>query len=130
MAQLCKKALELGANAILGFRSGLDVEGDSGIVQRCYGTAVRVERIRAEEGGRGAGVGKQAEGHGNEQRRERRGSDADQDGRDTAFTAMVAARQARARHREGEDSEVQLLTLRDFGPQVRIRVGGMVVARR
>ena len=35
-------ALELGANAVLGYRQNFDLEGDSGIVVRAIGTAVQV----------------------------------------------------------------------------------------
>ena len=35
-------ALELGANAVLGYRQNFDLEGDSGIVARAIGTAVKV----------------------------------------------------------------------------------------
>ncbi|CAE7940725.1 c2cd5, partial [Symbiodinium sp. KB8] len=36
------KAAEVGANAVLGFTEDVDVEGDSGVVVRGYGTAVRL----------------------------------------------------------------------------------------
>ena len=42
---------------------------------------------------------------------------------------MSEAAAAAARHREGRQDEVQLLTLREFGPSVRVRIGGLVTAR-
>lgn len=40
--QLGRKVLELGGNAVLAFKQHLDVEGDSGLVARAYGTAALV----------------------------------------------------------------------------------------
>ncbi len=40
----------MGGNAVLGFRQALDVEGDSGIVARAYGTAALIVRT-SEIGG-------------------------------------------------------------------------------
>ena len=40
--QLGRKVLEMRANAVLAFRQQLDVEGDSGIVARAYGTAALI----------------------------------------------------------------------------------------
>jgi len=41
-----KKALEMGANAVLGYHHEFDIEGDSGIVSRGYGTACVVNGLR------------------------------------------------------------------------------------
>jgi len=40
--QLGRKVLELGGNAVLAFKQHLDIEGDSGLVARAYGTAALV----------------------------------------------------------------------------------------
>ena len=40
--QLGKKVLELGGNAVLGYRQHFDLEGDSAITARGYGTACRI----------------------------------------------------------------------------------------
>jgi hypothetical protein len=40
--QLGRKVLEMGGNAVLNFRQHFDVEGDSGIVARAYGTAALI----------------------------------------------------------------------------------------
>ena len=42
---------------------------------------------------------------------------------------MSEAAAAAARHRGGRHDEVQLLTLKEFGPHVRVRIGGLVTAR-
>ena len=42
--RMCKTVLEMGGNAVLGFHQNFDVEGDSGIVARTYGTCVLLER--------------------------------------------------------------------------------------
>lgn len=39
-----KKALELGANAVIGYEQHFDVEGDSGLVARGFGTACIVRK--------------------------------------------------------------------------------------
>ena len=40
-------ALELGANAVLGYQQKFDLEGDTGIVVRGIGTAVTLVRTAA-----------------------------------------------------------------------------------
>ncbi|CAM9214727.1 unnamed protein product, partial [Discosporangium mesarthrocarpum] len=42
--QLGKKVLDMGCNAVLGYQQDFDIEGDSGIVARAYGTACVVLR--------------------------------------------------------------------------------------
>ena len=42
-----RKCLSAGGNAVLGYRCELDLEGDSGIVVRAYGTAARISRVLA-----------------------------------------------------------------------------------
>ena len=42
--RMCKTVLEMGGNAVLGYYQNFDVEGDSGIVARTYGTCVLLER--------------------------------------------------------------------------------------
>ena len=39
------KALELGGNAVVGYRQNFDLEGESGIVVRGIGTAVTLSRL-------------------------------------------------------------------------------------
>ena len=40
------KALELGGNAVVGYRQNFDLEGESGIVVRGIGTAVTLSRLQ------------------------------------------------------------------------------------
>ena len=55
--QVGQRVKELGCNAVLAYHEHFDVEGDSGIVARGYGTACRIEPVaahaREEEGGGG-----------------------------------------------------------------------------
>lgn len=44
--QLGCKVLELGGNSVLGYRQHFDLEGDSGIVVRGYGTACRLKKLK------------------------------------------------------------------------------------
>ncbi len=44
-ALMSLKANELGANAVLAYQQHFDMEGDSGIVARAFGTAFRYVRI-------------------------------------------------------------------------------------
>eukprot|EP01133_Synstelium_polycarpum_P017539 gene17539-20929_t len=43
--QMGKKVLEMGGNAVLGYKQHFDLEGDSGIVARGYGTAVTLRKV-------------------------------------------------------------------------------------
>ena len=43
------KALELGGNAVIGYRQCFDLEGESGIVVRGIGTAATLTRIQPGE---------------------------------------------------------------------------------
>ena len=45
-----KKVIEAGGNAVLGYSSHFDVEGDSGIVVRAYGTVCRLLKVYEYEG--------------------------------------------------------------------------------
>lgn len=129
---------------MLGYHQSFDVEGDSGIVARTYGTCVLLERrgiIKPFMDGTNTAVTTDSE-------REYTGrtlnyssgdhspkaSDQKRSGQDqlanrkvTFYVSEAAA--AAARHREGRQDEVQMLTLRDFGPRVRVRIGGLVTAR-
>ena len=114
----------MGANALLGYRAGLDVEGDSGIVQRCYGTAVRIAKITDSR-------------FDTPSKKDNPNEDDENDDKDDdnemlqLITASQTISTSVAKRRENDlDNEVQLLTLQMFGPQVRIRIGGMVTARR
>ena len=58
--QVGQRVKELGCNAVLAYHEHFDVEGDSGIVARGYGTACRIEPVaapaREEDGGGGGGA--------------------------------------------------------------------------
>jgi hypothetical protein len=43
---LGKKVLEMGGNAVLGYHQQFDLEGESGIVARGYGTCCLLKRVR------------------------------------------------------------------------------------
>ncbi|CAM9485128.1 unnamed protein product, partial [Hapterophycus canaliculatus] len=47
--QLGKKVLDLGCNAVLAYQQDFDVEGDSGIVARAYGTACVIQRREQQQ---------------------------------------------------------------------------------
>ena len=143
--QLCKKVLEMGGNAVLGYCQNFDVEGDSGIVARSYGTAVLIRR-KGDESATQAGLIKQNDASSHLEQNEN-GKDAmgvaleeGQQPDDNIMGAqplgnMIASAnpmvaETVARIREGnQEEDVQLLTLREFGPEVRIRMGGLVTAR-
>ncbi len=48
--KLGRKILDIGGNAILGYRQHFDLEGGTGIVARGYGTAVRLKKLKFEAG--------------------------------------------------------------------------------
>ena len=115
---------------MLGYRQNFDVEGDSGIVARSYGTAVLLRRKEEEEE-------KQGKGNENGMLEINPSSKDDKDkivamqtnaNMITSTNPKIA--EAVARIREGnQEEDVQLLTLREMGPDVRIRIGGLVTAR-
>jgi hypothetical protein len=47
--RMCKTVLDMGGNAVLGYYQNFDVEGDSGIVARTYGTCVLMERNKRQQ---------------------------------------------------------------------------------
>lgn len=120
------------------------MEGDSGIVARTYGTCVLIEKNREQHhylfdalpgissSGTSMNENKTREtptiGKPDEGRREDGGGS---DGEESDGGKMIIknkhhlseAAAAAARHRESEKDEVQLLTIRDFGRRVRVRIG-------
>jgi C2 domain len=86
--RISKRVLEMGGNAVLGYHQEFDMEGDSGIVARAYGTCVLL-------------------------------SERDND------SATIDPRLLN----DENFGVVQLLTLSNFEPTVRVRLGGLVTAR-
>jgi len=156
--RMCKKVLEMGGNAVLGYYQAFDIEGDSGIVARTFGTCVLLTRrgqIESQEkqiemaahhhrggddriGGGATSMRSKLLRSYSSGRSLR--SDEIADGqrpspKDQVVSPMVTrgalseAAAAAARHMDGSQDEVQLLTLREFGPRVRVRIGGLVTAR-
>lgn len=120
--RMCKKVLEMGGNAVLNYYQNFDMEGDSGLVARSYGTCVLIQRDDGD-----SGTGRDSDrlfsqlrlsDEGNERRGEMR----------MMHLANNSTTMLRT-NRELSQEEVQLLTLQDFGPTVRIRFGGLVAAR-
>ncbi len=136
---------------MLGYYQSFDMEGDSGIVARTYGTCVLIDKKREQyhhlfdtssdrifasgrhlntEGDRTSmigsdeGVNRQSDGG---------GSDGEESNGGKLIIKnkyhLSEAAAAAARHRESEQDEVQLLTIKDFGRRVRVRIGGLVTAR-
>jgi hypothetical protein len=139
--RMCKKVLEMGGNAVLGYYQNFDMEGDSGLVARTYGTCVLIEKKEIVDIAS------------SDQRMIKASASADEDDDDDdddderalvskntprqdmarstgmILTMMSEATAAAARQRESAQEEVQLLTMKDFGPRVRVRIGGLVTAR-
>ena len=149
---------------MLGYHQNFDVEGDSGIVGRTYGTSVLLARRRpnvnipqpVSAGGvikpATVGVsGRSSSGNIMTAVQASSPSTGTANGPVVVVNATVGgsgvggnseskpgelslrtnnSRFWDPRHREDQDDDqVQLLTLRDFGPFVRIRFGGLVTAR-
>lgn len=126
--RMCKTVLEKGGNCVLGYHQNFDVEGDSGIVARTYGTCVKLERKQSKQmellrtpSVRGMNTDSEREDGGS---RGRPSLSVPEQAHSTLFSTM-----AENRHHLQDDEEVQLLTLRDFDPRVRVRIGGLVTAR-
>ncbi len=116
--RMSKKVLAMGGNAVLGYYQSFDMEGDSGIVARVFGTCVLVEKkdslppIRTKDV-----INPSSENEAQEM-----------DKTKNAYH-MSEATAAAKKHKESVQGEVQLLTLREFGHRVRVRIGGLVTAR-
>lgn len=136
--------LQMGGNAVLGYHQSFDVEGDSGIVARTYGTCVLLERHGSPKPSDGLISKSLSSDMGRESMRRAmdyssgehspKTSDQKRSGQEQPSNRKVAyyvseAAAAAARHREGRQDEVQMLTIREFGPTVRVRIGGLVTAR-
>ena len=129
----------MGGNAVMGYYQTFDMEGDSGIVARTYGTCVLVT-----QDGYSNGIYRNAELDNDRDNTTSRshyrttntdGNRSD-DGKplsnDTATARspssfvttgnmyqLSEAAAAASRHKETTQDEVQLLTMREFGPHVR-----------
>ena len=141
--RMCKKVLELGGNAVLGYVQNFDVEGDSGIVARTYGTCVLLDRqIPSKKvlANNEALITDSEEGESSARHLNYSSEDKLADDSNKQTPSVISHRRvgsmfittseaAAARHREGRQNEVQLLTVNEFDPRVRVRIGGLVVAR-
>ena len=119
--RMCKKVLEMGGNAVLGYHQNFDFEGDSGLVARTYGTCVLLQRNEtvqiANDPGRRSAQTAANEHHDESPRKDLARSTG------MLLSMMSEATAAAARQREGAQEEVALLTMNDFGPRVRVRIG-------
>lgn len=179
--RLAKTVLDMGGNAVLGYHQSFDVEGDSGIVARTYGTCVLLERTGTLASTTSS---RSLPGVPPTSRRSIKSPESSptidrvplllKDGSATAVSQLHAslrhldlvedshiqidmnrspkspktpvsvstgaafhnnawwrgAMEAAKRHRDSqEEGDIQLLTMRDFDPSVRVRLGGLVTAR-
>jgi len=142
--RMSKKVLEMGGNAVLGYYQNFDVEGDSGIVARTYGTCVLIDRHNPNRKVPSKTLAPTTDSEGGDSiRRDLNYSSGEikiQDEPNIPSQSGVSHRRvgsmyissadAAVRHREGrEQDEVQLLTVHEFDSSVRVRIGGLVVAR-
>jgi len=122
--KMCKTVLERGGNTVLGYHQSFDMEGDSGIVARTYGTCVRIERIQARPQSMSISLAPHT----------------DSEREDTRHLAPRPIPEGHNRvtssnrfnlnpTEDQDDDEVELLTMTDFNPRVRVRIGGLVTAR-
>ena len=135
-----KKALELGGNAVIAYQQQFDIEGDSGIVARGYGTACWIESPNADDDDVFSGA------------RLRKSTSVESIGDvergisilptvsgeitpiDTSPTHRNASRRGRRKKlgsfERRSHEEVQLLSMKSFSScNVRIRFGGIVSAK-
>ena len=187
--KMCKTVLDKGGNAVLGYHQNFDVEGDSGIVARTYGTCVRLERLHPhlQQQHKNQRQSQRHQNHHHHHHRHRdhrhhshkhrllKGSnhrdevgtdeegvhtDSDREEEDDVIDGIgigmeIDDENAPASRMPGttprgnrrastfstrkhsmslpversDEHEVQLLTLKDFDPKVRVRIGGLVTAR-
>jgi hypothetical protein len=138
--RMSKKVLEMGGNAVLGYHQNFDVEGDSGIVARTYGTCVLLGRHRHQMQSTTSSMRKlsdatptDSDAGGLHNLRVKINNEMDDSGsmmkRGSTMFVLSEAATAAAQHREGRQGEVSLLTVGSFDSSVRVRIGGLVTAR-
>ncbi|CAM9245284.1 unnamed protein product, partial [Chrysoparadoxa australica] len=133
--QLGRKVQEAGGNAVLAYQQDFDIEGDSGLVARAYGTACLIEMV-TDDGARSPDATDLGQAR----------AERDHDGGATSSWPLGAvgpitpmsrpttnayfSSQAREREARGEYMEdVRIITLKEFDPHAKLRLGGLVMAR-
>jgi hypothetical protein len=120
----------MGGNAVLGYYLNFDMEGDSGLVARSCGTCALIQKketndVSDNERRRGKSIDVVDETDGltsNSPRQDIARSTG------MIFTMMSEAANS-TRQNQGAQEEVTLLTMNEFGPRVRVRIGGLITAR-
>ncbi|CAK8985680.1 C2 domain-containing protein 5 (138 kDa C2 domain-containing phosphoprotein), partial [Durusdinium trenchii] len=147
--QIGKKVLELGGNAVIGYRQTFDIEGDSGLVARGSGTACILSPVGAPQLDLGGGFGPTAAPnayfhHHRDSDRTDGGKlhpEQDLESQPSLSTQPGGVAADSAEHGDddqqhqfirklpGLDHEVLLLTINVLPINVRVRLGGVVAAR-
>ena len=120
----------MGGNAVLGYHLNFDMEGDSGLVARSCGTCALIQKKELlvginTERRRGKSI---------DSGDETRGISSNSPRQDIARTtgmifSMMSEAANSSRQTQGAQEEVSLLTMNEFGPRVRVRIGGLITAR-
>lgn len=126
--RLCKKVLEMGGNAVMSYYQSFDMEGDSGIVARAFGTCALIENKLNEPWKFSKSSTLNLNNVGTASENEH-GGESDTAAIQKSKYILSEAADAAKRHKESMKDEVQLLTMKDFGRRVRVRMGGLVTAR-
>ena len=119
----------MGGNAVLGYGLNFDMEGDSGLVARSCGTCALIQKkeiLNVLDHRRG----KSTDGGGERHVLGPSNSPRQDIARNTGmiFTMMNEAANS-TRQSQSVQEEVSLLTMNEFGPRVRVRIGGLITAR-
>lgn len=114
---------------MLGYALNFDMEGDSGLVARSCGTSILLQKretfeVSNTERRRGKSI------DGSEDTVLNSNSPRQELARNAGmmFTLMSEAANS-TRQNQGAQEEVSLLTMNEFGPRVRVRIGGLITAR-
>lgn len=117
---------------MLGYYLNFDMEGDSGLVARSCGTCALIQKketfdVSSNERRRGKSFDGGGEADGLTSNSPRQDINI---ARSTGmiFTMMSEAANS-TRQNQGAEEEVTLLTMNEFGPRVRVRIGGLITAR-
>jgi len=138
--RMCKKVLEIGGNAVLAYRLLFDMEGDSGLVARTFGTCVLIQRkemvqLAAKDGtnaNSSSRVPKLLSSTSSNVVTDPQHHDVVESPHKETLarnTGMVMTLVNEAARQKEDAQEVQLLTMTEFGSRVRVRIGGLVTAR-
>lgn len=130
---VARKAIEMEGNAVLGYRHELDLEGETGIIARGYGTACRIRKISAHD----ASLNSQRDKKSKTKASKAAVPSTPAKGRTPDRSSLVpgvslgqpAHAHVHVRRRKRQRGLVHLITMSKFPSSVQMTLGGLVSTR-